>query len=67
MMVDPWGEVLAMAAPEGDQVLVADLDRNEVVRRREQMPVLSVRRPDVYDLPVVNANVVAPSYLQPPD
>ncbi len=67
MIVDPWGEILAMAAPEGNQVLVADLDRNEVVRRREQMPVLNVRRPDVYDLPVVNSNLVAPTYLQPPD
>jgi predicted amidohydrolase len=51
MIIDPWGKLLA-AAPEGEQVLLADLDRQEVLRRRQQIPVLKVRRPDLYRRPV---------------
>jgi predicted amidohydrolase len=66
MIVDPWGEVLAVA-PDGEQVLVADLDRNEAVRHRQQMPVLKVRRPDVYSQPVVDSTFVTQTYTQSPD
>lgn len=49
MIVDPWGQVLASAAEAGDQVLTADIRRENVLRRRREMPVLTMRRPDVYD------------------
>jgi predicted amidohydrolase len=48
MMIDPWGEVLAAAPEMGEQVLIADISREVVLRRRQQMPVLDMRRPDVY-------------------
>jgi predicted amidohydrolase len=48
MIVGPWGEVLARAGGEEPEVLVASLDLDEVRRRREQIAVLALRRPDVY-------------------
>ncbi|HEV2427212.1 MAG TPA: carbon-nitrogen hydrolase family protein [Acidimicrobiales bacterium] len=48
MVVDPWGEVLAEADGDGDAVLVAELDLDEVERRRAQIDVLGLRRPDLY-------------------
>jgi deaminated glutathione amidase len=48
MIVDPWGSILAQAAEEGEEVLVADVDPHLVARRRQQIPVLQMRRPDVY-------------------
>lgn len=56
MVVDPWGEILSVV-PDGDAVVVADLDRSEVLRRREQIPVLKVRQPDLYNGPVVESNI----------
>jgi len=48
MIVGPWGEVLAAAPEEGEHVLIADVQRSLVQRRRREIPVLSLRRPDVY-------------------
>ena len=48
MIIDPWGEVLAAAPEMGEQILVAEISREMVLRRRQQMPVLGMRRPDVY-------------------
>ena len=48
MIVGPWGEVLAAAPEEGEHVLIADVQRTLVHRRRREMPVLSLRRPDAY-------------------
>ncbi|MGC8510706.1 MAG: carbon-nitrogen hydrolase family protein [Acidimicrobiales bacterium] len=48
MIVGPWGEVLARARGEEPEVLVASLDLDQVRRRREQIAVLALRRPDVY-------------------
>jgi predicted amidohydrolase len=48
MIIDPWGQVLAAAAEEGEEVLIADIRREIVVRRRHEMPVLTMRRPDIY-------------------
>lgn len=48
MIIGPWGEVLAVAGEEGEQVLLADVEREAVWRRRQEMPVLTVRRPEVY-------------------
>jgi predicted amidohydrolase len=47
MIIEPWGEILA-AASDGDQVVVADLDRNQVIRRRQQIPVFHARRSEIY-------------------
>lgn len=47
LIVDPWGAILA-GLPNGDGVITAEIDPGEARRRREQIPVLSVRRPDVY-------------------
>jgi deaminated glutathione amidase len=48
MIVNPWGEILAEAPAEEEAVLVADIDIEEVRRRREQIPVLNVGKPDAY-------------------
>ncbi len=48
MIVGPWGEIVARATGDEPQVLVASLDLDEVRRRREQIAVLALRRPDVY-------------------
>ncbi len=43
MIVDPWGEVLA-CLPEGEGVVVADLDLARVAAVRRQLPALQHRR-----------------------
>jgi predicted amidohydrolase len=49
MIVGPWGDVIAESTADGDDVVLATLDLNDVVRRRQQIDVLTLRRPDVYD------------------
>jgi predicted amidohydrolase len=49
MIIDPWGEVLAESTIDGEDVLVATIDLDEVPRRRAQIAVFELRRPDVYD------------------
>jgi len=48
MIVDPWGTVLAESTRDGPDVISATLDLGEVERRRGQMDVLALRRPDFY-------------------
>ena len=48
LIVDPWGQVLAEGPAEGEAVVVADLDLGEVARRRAQIAVLDLARPEVY-------------------
>lgn len=43
MIVDPWGEVLAMQA-EGEAVVTATLERERIARYRENLPALRHRR-----------------------
>jgi predicted amidohydrolase len=43
MIVDPWGEVLAMQ-PEGEGVVLADLDPERIASVRRQLPALRHRR-----------------------
>ena len=47
MIIDPWGTVLAQA-PDGDGVIVADLDMAALAGIRERLPALRHRRPDGY-------------------
>ncbi len=49
MIIDPWGEVLAESTLEGEDVLVETIDLDEVARRRSQIAVLELRRPDAYE------------------
>jgi predicted amidohydrolase len=48
LIVDPWGVVLAEAQSDGAEVIVAELDIDEVARRRGQIDVMNFRRPDLY-------------------
>jgi len=43
MIVDPWGEVLAVR-PEGEGVVLADLDPTRLAEVRSQLPALAHRR-----------------------
>jgi deaminated glutathione amidase len=49
LIVDPWGEVLAEAASDRPEVVMATLDVRDVTRRREQIAFMDFRRPDLYD------------------
>ena len=46
---DPFGRVLARAAREGDEVLVADLDLDQRRDWLDLFPFLATRRPDTYE------------------
>lgn len=47
--VDPWGGVLVRAGSE-ETTLYADLDLSRIDAVRSQLPILSARRTDLYDL-----------------
>ena len=49
MIVGPWGDVLAESTSYGNDVVLATLELDDVVRRRQQIDILRLRRPDVYD------------------
>jgi predicted amidohydrolase len=57
MIIDPWGTVIAQAGPDGDGVIVADLDLAAQQATRDTLPALDHRRPDAY--------TVAPSAVAP--
>lgn len=48
MIVGPWGEVLARADDEGEQVVTADLDIGHLNEVRDKLPSLANRVPDAY-------------------
>ncbi|HUG21586.1 carbon-nitrogen hydrolase family protein [Piscinibacter sp.] len=43
MIVDPWGEVLGVL-PEGEGVVIAEMDRERIASVRSQLPALTHRR-----------------------
>lgn len=47
-IVDPYGRILARAAREGDEVLVADLDLDQRRDWLDLFPFFATRRPDTY-------------------
>ena len=47
MVVDPWGEVLAVLA-EGEGVVLAEIDPGRIASVRRQLPALTHRRDDVF-------------------
>ncbi|BDQ00463.1 nitrilase-related carbon-nitrogen hydrolase [Aquiluna sp. KACHI24] len=56
-IVDPYGRVLARAAREGDELLVAELDLDQRRDWLELFPFFGTRRPDTYQEltePIVN-------------
>jgi deaminated glutathione amidase len=60
MIIDPWGTVLAQA-PDGDGVIVADLDMAALADIRERLPVLRHRRPETYGLEAAVSSGIAAS------
>ncbi|MDX6519928.1 MAG: deaminated glutathione amidase [Gaiellales bacterium] len=54
MIVDPWGTVIARAGPDGDGVIVAELDLAEQRRTRRTLPALTHRRPEAYVSPAAH-------------
>ncbi len=49
LVVSPWGDIVSQMGAEAGMV-VADLDLDRVDRVRQQIPVLTQRRRDVYEL-----------------
>ena len=47
--VDPWGTVLCRAGAE-ETTLLADLDLHRLEAVRKQLPILSARRTDLYEV-----------------
>lgn len=47
-IVDPFGEILATASDERDDIIVAELSRDQVYAARRRWPMLRDRRPEVY-------------------
>ncbi|MDL2338111.1 MAG: carbon-nitrogen hydrolase family protein [Pseudomonadota bacterium] len=45
MVIDPWGDVIAVQ-PEGEGVVLAELDLDRLAAVRAQLPALAHRRPD---------------------
>ena len=43
LIVDPWGEVLAVQA-EGEGVVMAEMDTDRIAQVRSQLPALAQRR-----------------------
>jgi len=51
MIVDPWGTIVARA-PERECVIYADIDTANQDKVRAELPALTHRRPDIYELAV---------------
>ena len=49
IIADPWGKVLSRA-DGAEAILTADLDLEEIDRVRQQLPLMSARRTDLYRL-----------------
>ena len=49
LIVDPWGVILAEGPANQKAVLIAELDMEQVEKRREQIQVLKLRKPEVYE------------------
>ncbi len=50
MVIDPRGRILVQASGTEEQVILAEVDREEVVRARQRFPFFRDRRPDVYQV-----------------
>ena len=54
LIVDAWGRVLADAGAEGDAVIIAEIDLDEIRAIRTRVPRLTNRRPATYRWPAGN-------------
>ena len=54
LIVDAWGRVLANAGSEGDAVVAADIDPDEIRAIRTRLPSLANRQPEAYRWPAGN-------------
>ncbi|HLY13294.1 MAG TPA: nitrilase-related carbon-nitrogen hydrolase, partial [Candidatus Limnocylindrales bacterium] len=62
-IVDPFGQVLAGPARDGETVLVADLDLDQIVRGKFDLDITGhYARPDIFRL-LVNTNEQVPVAL----
>ena len=48
LIVNPWGDILAEAG-ENECIIYADLDPVVLTETRQRLPVLSQRRPELYE------------------
>ena len=48
MIVDPWGEIVAVRDEPSPGIVLGDLDLARLARVRDKLPVLAHRRPDAY-------------------
>ena len=48
MIIDPWGVALAESSTDQPEVVFAAIDLDEVTRRRREIDVLALRRPELY-------------------
>ncbi len=48
-LISPWGETLIEGAEDQEQLLTVEIDTDEVQRVRERIPILTDRRPDIYN------------------
>lgn len=48
MAIDPWGKILSSAS-FGEEIVYADIDLSVVEKMRQQIPLISQRRTDLYD------------------
>ena len=48
MIIDPWGVVLAESSTDQPEVVFAAIDLDEVTRRRREIDVVALRRPELY-------------------
>jgi predicted amidohydrolase len=49
LIIGPWGEVLAESELEDEDIIYATVSGSEVTRRRSQIDVWSLQRPDLYE------------------
>jgi predicted amidohydrolase len=49
LIIGPWGEVLAESEVDGEDIIYATIAGDEVARRRSQIDVFSLRRPELYE------------------
>ena len=61
LIVDPWGDVLARAGTDADEVIHAELDLARQDELREQMPNLPNRVPGAYRWPADSPVAAAPA------
>jgi omega-amidase len=47
MVIGPWGDVIAEAG-EGQEILVAEIDLDQVKDARSRIPIFADRRPELY-------------------